>query len=118
MRSAIMLATALVLSASVAHAQGRDRDRDDDDDRREYREERSRDHDDYRGWHGGFGKRGGGARFFMRSGDTRLGVACDRGESMRNCVDAAITLFDRIRQAGPSGTSGATGGSSSPAPRP
>jgi hypothetical protein len=37
---------------------------------------------------------------------------------MRNCVDAAITLFDRIRQAGPSGTSGATGGSSSPAPRP
>ena len=114
MRSAILLATALALSASVAHAQGRDRDRDrdDDDDRREYRQERSRDHDDYHGWHGGFGKRGGGARFFMRSGDTRLGVACDRGESMRNCVDAAITLFDRIRQAAPSG------GSPSPTPRP
>ena len=118
MRSAILLATALALSASVAHAQGRDRDRDDDDDGREYREERSRHRDDHHGWHGGFGKAGGGARFFMRSGDTRLGVACDRGESMRNCVDAAITLFDRIRQAGASGTSGATGGSTSPTPRP
>jgi hypothetical protein len=48
----------------------------------------------------------------MRSGDTRLGVVCDRNESMRNCVDAAITLFDRLRQATPAG------GSPSPSPRP
>jgi hypothetical protein len=109
MRKAILLAAALALSASVAQAQGRDRDREDDD-RRDYRgEERYRDHDDHHGWHRG---RGGGARFFMRSGDTRLGVVCDRNESMRNCVDAAITLFDRLRQAAPSG------GSPSPSPRP
>jgi hypothetical protein len=117
MRKAILLAAAMVASASVAQAQGRDRDRDDDDDyRREYREERGRDRDDYHRWHrrGGFG---GGARFFIRSGETRLGVVCDRGESMRTCVDAALTLFDRIRQGAPSGTSGTTGGSP-PASRP
>src|SRR5829696_3179826 len=119
MRSAILLAAALALSASAAQAQGGDRDRDDDDswrERREYREDRSRRDDDH-GWHHRSGM-GGGARFFLRSGDTRLGVVCDRGESMRNCVEAALTLFDKIRQAGPSGTSGATGGSTSPAPRP
>ena len=119
MRSALLLAAALALSASAAQAQGRDRDRDDDDtwrERREYREDRSRRDDDH-GWHHRSGM-GGGARFFLRSGDTRLGVVCDRGESMRNCVEAALTLFDKIRQAGPSGTLGATGGSTSPAPRP
>jgi hypothetical protein len=113
MRKAILLAAAMVVSASVAQAQGRDRDRDRDDAddyRREYRQERGRDRDDDHRWHhrGGFG---GGARFFIRSGETRLGVVCDRGESMRTCVDAALTLFDRIRQGAPSGTSSTTGGS-------
>ena len=118
MRKALLLATAVAMSASVAQAQGRDRDRDDDDDsyRREYRDERERDRGDHHRWHhrGGYG---GGARFFIRSGETRLGVVCDRGESMRNCVDAALTLFDKIRQVPPSGTSGMTGGSS-PTSRP
>jgi hypothetical protein len=117
MRKAILLAAALVVSASAAQAQGRGRDRDDDDswrERREYREDRSRRDEDDR-WHHGSGFRVGGARFFLRSGDTRLGVVCDREESMRNCVEAALILFDKVRQAGPSGTSGLTGGSSAPA---
>jgi hypothetical protein len=123
MRKTIVMAGVLALSASMAHAQGRDRDRDDDEDgwrdRREYRAERGRDYDeDHRSWHHGSGhKRGGGARFFLRSGETRLGVVCDTAESMRNCVDAAMTLFDKVRQ-GALGTSGATGGPSTPAPRP
>jgi hypothetical protein len=105
----------------MAHAQGRDRDDDEDGwrDRREYRAERGRDYDeDHRSWHhGGVHKRGGGARFFLRSGETRLGVVCDTAESMRNCVDAATTLFDKVRQ-GASAPSGGTGGSSTPTPRP
>src|SRR5215203_4229586 len=123
MRKTILLAAVLALSASMAHAQGRDRDRDDDEDgwrdHRQYRAERGRDYDeDRRGWHhGGVDKRGGGARFFLRSGETRLGVVCDTAESMRNCVDAAMTLFDKVRQ-GALGTSGGTGGSSTPTPRP
>src|SRR5215207_3574789 len=116
MRKTILLAAVLALSASMAQAQGRDRDRDDDEDgwrdRREYRAERGRDYD-----HGGVHKRGGGARFFLRSGETRLGVVCDTAESMRNCVDAAMTLFDKVRQ-GASAPSGGTGGSSTPTPRP
>ena len=40
---------------------------------------------------------GTGARFFLSSGDTRLGVVCDAQESTRSCVDAALTLFDRLR---------------------
>jgi hypothetical protein len=115
MRKAILLAAALVVSASGAQAQGRDRDRDDDDDsyRREYRDDRGRDRGDHHRWHH-WGGHGGGARFFIRSGETRLGVVCDQGESMRNCVDAALTLFDKIRQAPSSGSSGTTGGSSPP----
>jgi hypothetical protein len=122
MRKTILLAGVLALSVSMAHAQGRDRDREHDEDgwrdRREYRAERQRDYDDdHHGWHhGGLNKRGG-ARFFLRSGETRLGVVCDTAESMRNCVDAAMTLFDKVRQ-GALGTSGATGGPSTPAPRP
>jgi hypothetical protein len=38
-----------------------------------------------------------GARFLLRSGDTRLSVTCDSRESTRACVDAALTLFDRVR---------------------
>jgi hypothetical protein len=112
MRKAMLLAVALLVSASVAQAQGRDRDRDDDEDsyRREYREDRGRDRDDHHRRHH-WGGHGGGARFFIRSGETRLAVVCDRGDSMRNCVDAALTLFDKIRQAPGSGASGPTGGS-------
>src|SRR5215207_751507 len=47
-----------------------------------------------RGWHGGHR---GGAQFWLRSGETRLGVRCDPSEPMRACVDAATTLLDRAR---------------------
>jgi len=120
MRKALLMAFALALSASSAQAQGRDRDRDDDDgwkrDHREYRHGGDWDDDhewreEHRGRFGG----GGGARFFVRSGETRLGVVCDSGESMRNCVDAALTLLDRAKQAGSAAPSATVGSSPSPA---
>src|SRR5829696_4028773 len=117
MRKALLMAFALAVSASSAQAQGRDGDRDDDDgwkrDHREYRHGRDRHDDDEWGeeHRGRFG-RGGGARFFVRSGETRLGIVCDPGESMRNCVDAALTLLDRAKQAGSAAPSATTGGSS------
>src|SRR5215213_4150697 len=115
MRKALLMAFALALSASSAQAQGRDRDRDDDDgwkrDHREYRYGRDRDDDDdeWRDEHrGGRFGRGGGARFFVQSGETRLRIVCDSGESMRNCVDAALTLLDRAKQAGSAAPSATT----------
>jgi hypothetical protein len=111
MRRALSIAIMLACVATAADAQGSRRDdRDGDrwrDHSREWREDRGgRDHDDD-GWrHRRFmnGDRSG-ARFFLRSGDTRLGVVCDDGESMRSCVDAALTLFDRGRQIGSSAPS-------------
>jgi len=63
---------------------------------------------------------GRGARFVLRSGDSRLSVMCDSRESTRSCVDAALTLFDRVRSQ--QNTSGSTPPASatpntSPAPR-
>ena len=40
---------------------------------------------------------GRGARFFLRSGDTQLRVVCGDGESTRACVDAALSMFDRVQ---------------------
>ena len=123
MRKALLMAFALAVSASSAQAQGRDGDRDDDDgwkrDHREYRHGRDRHDDDEWGeeHRGRFG-RGGGARFFVRSGETRLGIVCDPGESMRNCVDAALTLLDRAKQAGSAAPAATTGGSSQSPARP
>jgi hypothetical protein len=124
MHKALFLAIALALSASSAHAQGRDWNRDDDDDwgrRSEYRDERGRERDDD-GWReerrGRFsGRRVRGARFVVRSGETRLAVVCDPGETMRNCVDAALTLLDRAKQAGSTG-SAPTSASPTPSTRP
>jgi hypothetical protein len=123
MRKAVLLAAALALSASAAHAQGRDDEDDGWRERREHRAERGRDRDDEHGWReergGRFGGRGGGgARFFVRSGETRVGVVCDRGESMRSCLDATLMLLDKARQAGSAAPPATTGGSSSPGARP
>lgn len=64
--------------------------------REEGRRTRSEDDDD--GPKGGHRHgHGGGARFMFRSGDTQLSVKCDNQESMRSCVDAAITLMERAR---------------------
>src|ERR687888_886469 len=101
MRKALVLAAGLAVLATSAWSQTSSRDRDDYD-RGDWRDGRggwSRDSDDYRGrpmMHDeDGGGRGRGARFFVRSGDTRLGVICDQRESTRACVDAALTMFDR-----------------------
>jgi hypothetical protein len=125
MRKALLLVVVVALSGSAAQAQGRDRDDDDDaswSDHRQYSDERGRHGDDDENWRGDrrgrFGGRGGGARFFVRSGETRVGVVCGSEESMRNCVDAALTLLSRAKQAGSDAPPAATGGQSPPATRP
>jgi hypothetical protein len=116
MRKTCLAAIALTLAATAAHAQSSRRDDRDDgwrSDRREWRDDRGGDrNDDRRGPSSMMGNQGGrGARFMVRNGDTRIGVACDPGETMRNCVDAALLLFDRVRQAGPSASSGSSSSS-------
>jgi hypothetical protein len=57
---------------------------------------------------------GRGARFFLRSGDTQLRVVCGDEESTRACVDAALSMFDRVQ----SQSRSTTGSSTSPSPAP
>jgi hypothetical protein len=123
MKRALIIAAGCALLAGPAWAQSppsgpdRDGDRMDrrdmswDRDRRGgwRRGDRDRDERPYRdddprgpgeGWHGGWSRDGGhrhGAGFWLRSGDTRLGVRCDPNEPMRACVEAATTLLDRMR---------------------
>ncbi|RDI59137.1 hypothetical protein [Microvirga subterranea] len=127
MRKALLLAAGLALIGTSAWSQSSSRDRDDyprgrwhdgysrwDRDRDD---DRDRDRDDRRGRamrdDDEDGDRSGrGARFFLRSGDTLLRVVCGENESTRACVDAALTMFDRVQsQAKSSGSS-----TSSPAP--
>ncbi len=124
MRTTILVAFALTLAATAAQAQGFRRDDRDDgwrSDRREWRDDRDWDRhdDDRRGRPMMMGSgTGRGARFFVRSGDTRIGVVCDGGETMRNCVDAALSLFDKVRQAAPSTPSSGGSPPSTTAPTP
>jgi hypothetical protein len=139
MKRALIMAAGFALLAGPAWAQsspsGSDRDGDRVDSRdvrgdRDWRGEWSRgDLDDApRGrdgdWHGGWGHHGGhqrGAGIFLQSGDTRLAVRCDRNESMRACVEAAMTLLDRVRSLPTSGTTAtppASSGPGAPAPAP
>jgi hypothetical protein len=114
MRTTIVVAAALALIATSAMGQSSSRDRRDWEDRDGYDQSDWRDAPRYdRGGRRGDDDRrddergpttrmeaarpGTGARFFLRSGDTRLGVVCDARESTRSCVDAALTLFDRLR---------------------
>jgi hypothetical protein len=101
MRKTLLLAAGLTLAASSAWSQStRDRDDDDRGDWREMRKEWNRHSDDWRDrskWDDDEGRRATGARFFLRSGDTQLRVVCDERESMRTCVDAALTMFERVR---------------------
>jgi hypothetical protein len=122
MRKAILFAAGLIAFATAASAQSSSRDRDDDDRGGDWREGRS----SYRDWdhHRGGSRRdddeepGRGARFFLRSGDTQIRVVCDQRESTRACVDAALTMFDRVRsQQGTTGSATpATPGQTAPAP--
>ena len=122
MRKATILAAGIALIATSAFGQSSWRDRDDD--RRGWREERrddrreGRDRDDMRGRSMSDDDDAGrprAARFFVRSGDARMAVRCDDRESMRACVDATLTLYDRIRTQGASSgpTSSASPGSGS-----
>jgi hypothetical protein len=62
----------------------------------------------------------GGASFMVRSGDARVAVRCDAGESMRACVDATLILLERVRSGSTAGTSGTSSnvGSGSATPTP
>jgi hypothetical protein len=116
MRKLTVIAIGLTLAATAAHAQSsRHDDRDEGwrSDRREWRDDRGwHRNDNDRGGRSMMGSGRGGARFMVRNGDSRIGVVCDPGETMRNCVDAALVLFDKVRQATPS-TSPSSGPSSS-----
>jgi hypothetical protein len=50
---------------------------------------------------GGDDRSGGGARFFLRSGDTQLRVVCGDNDSTRECVEAALMMFNRVQQPAP-----------------
>jgi hypothetical protein len=100
MRKALLLAAGLVLVGTPAWGQNSPSGRDDglrdrwhdrwDGDRDEPRGRSMRDEDDD-------DRTGRGARFVLRSGDTQLRVVCGGEESTRACVDAALTLFDRVQ---------------------
>jgi hypothetical protein len=62
------------------------------------------------------GMRRGGAGFFMRNGDNVVAVRCDPQDSMRACVDATLTLLERVKSAQSSGaaSTGAAGGQPPP----
>jgi len=102
---AVLLAAGIAMLSSTAFAQAPSRDesgqrrsdtyRSDDRDWRDYRGgwDRMGDHMDHGGDAGG--RRG--ASFFLRNGNTSLGVRCGSGESLQTCVDAATKLMDRAR---------------------
>lgn len=106
MRKALILAAGLVLAATSAWSQSSPRERDDygyggwresrdswdrDGDRRRSFRMRDDDRDEQDD------RSGGGARFFVRSGDTQLRVVCGDRESTQACVDSALRMFDRVQ---------------------
>ena len=121
MRKVLILAAGLALIGTSAWSQSSSRDDDEwrgrwheshgrwdresnrDSDRGERRGRAMHDDDD--------DASGRGARFFLRSGDTQLRVACGDRDSTQACVDAALRMFDRV-QAQPR----AATGSPTPAP--
>jgi len=109
MRKALLIAAGLALIGTSAWSQSSSRDRDDYSRGRWHdntsRWDRDRDSDRDSGERRGSAMReddrgdrsGRGARFFLRSGDTQLRVICGDEESTRACVDAALTMFDRMQ---------------------
>jgi hypothetical protein len=112
MRKTLILAVGLALIGTSAWSQTSSRDRDDEPRGRWHdgsgRMDRDRDGDRDHDRGGRYGRimrdddddndrSGRGARFFLRSGDTQLRVACGDEESTRACVDAALSMFDRVQ---------------------
>ena len=122
MRKALFIAAGLAFIATSASSQSSSRDRDDDNRRPRGDSNREwRDRDDRRGGRSMWDDNEGGsraARFVLRSGDSRLAVSCDDRESMRACVDAALTMFDKVRaQQGTTSSAPATSAPASPPSR-
>lgn len=126
MKKALVWMLVACSAASPAYSQGSSRsdERDSYSDRRDSGRKSWREDHGWRGMHeddySGGAKRG--ARFMVRTGDSRIAVQCDAGESMRSCVDATLTLFDRVRSQSGSAASGSTpttpnAGQGSAAPR-
>ena len=116
MTKTFLLAVGLALLASPALSQSSSRP----DDRDAYSDRRDRDRGWARerdGWHdderGGPGR---GARFMLRNGDAVVAVRCDGSEPMRACVDATLTLLERVRSMPPAPPLG-SGPSSTQPPR-
>jgi hypothetical protein len=131
MRKTIILAAGLALVATSAFSQTSPRDREDtsrgwydgrgDSDRgRDFGQwhgrmmrdhDEGRDYNDRRADDGQRDETSGGARFFLRSGDTQLRIVCGDRESTRACVDAAMLLMERVQQQGSTTRSPAAPGS-------
>jgi hypothetical protein len=111
MRKIFIIAAGLAMFATSAWAQSSSRDRDDyyGGSWRERSGGWDRNADDQRGrpMRGDDERRPGrGASFDLKSGETQIRVNCDGQESMRACVDATLSLFDKVQsQARPSSSS-------------
>src|SRR4051794_4761321 len=114
MTKTFLLIVGLALLASPALSQSSSRP----DDRDSYSDRRDRD----RGWARGRdgwqdderGGAGRGARFMLRNGDAVVAVRCDGSEPMRACVDATLTLLDRVRSLPPAASPGTSPGPTQP----
>lgn len=112
MRKTLILAAGLALVTTSAFSQTSSREREDGGGRGWYEgrgggggAERGRDFGEWRGrvmreHDESRGGESGGAKFFLRSGDTQLRVVCGDRESTRSCVDAALLMLDRVKEQG------------------
>lgn len=116
MRKALVIAAGLAFIATSASSQSSFRDDDRRDRRDSPREWRDRDNRGDHSMRDDDNEHGRAARFVLSSGDSRLVVKCDDRESMRACVDAALSLMDRARSY--QGATGGTSGSTTPPPPP
>lgn len=101
------------LSQGYSRDEGRgssyDRDNDRSDD---MKDRRSGDHDDERDDSHHMGGRA--AMFNIRVGEARMKVKCDTRETMRSCVDAALTLLDKARSLPQTNAAGPNSSNQSP----